>query len=68
MMYSIIIFWYVDINNNGDTGMNKTKFITIRVEEELYNKFKILVKSNLLNGAAVIRDLLRNYMGKKTLI
>lgn len=54
--------------NNGDTGMNKTKFISIRVDEELYNKFKALVKSNLLNGAAVLRDLLRNYIGKNTLI
>ena len=48
--------------------MNKTKFITIRVDEELYNKFKALVKSNLLNGAAVLRDLLRNYIGKNILI
>ena len=48
--------------------MNKTKFITIRVDEELYIKFKALIKSNLLNGAAVLRDLLRNYIGKNTLI
>ena len=48
--------------------MNKTKFITIRVDEELYNKYKELVKSNLLNGAAVLRDLLRKYIGQNTLI
>ena len=47
---------------------NKTKFITIRVDEELYNTFKALVKCNLLNGAAVLRDLLRNYIGQNTLI
>lgn len=48
--------------------MNKTKFITIRVDEELYNKFKSYIERNLLNGAAVIRELLSNYMGKNTLI
>jgi len=46
----------------------KTKFITIRLDEDLYNKFKAYVKENFLNGAAVIRDLLQNYIGKNTLI
>ncbi len=48
--------------------MHKTKFITIRVDEDLYNKFKSFIKENLLNGAAVIRDLLKNYISKNTLI
>lgn len=48
--------------------MNKTKFITVRIDDELYNKFKAYIKDNLLNGAAVIRDLLRNYISKTTLI
>lgn len=48
--------------------MSKTKYITIRVDEELYNKFKSYIARNFLNGAAVIRDLLTNYIGKNTLI
>ncbi len=48
--------------------MNKTKYITVRLDEELYNKFTSYIKNNLLNGAAVIRELLRNYVGKNTLI
>ncbi len=48
--------------------MNKTKFITIRLDKDLYNKFKSHIEKNLLNGAAVIRDLLQNYIGKNTLL
>ena len=48
--------------------MNKTKFITVRLDEDLYLKFKTLIETNLLNGAAVIRDLLQNWVGKNTLI
>lgn len=46
----------------------KTKFITIRVDEDLYIKFKAYIKENLLNGAAVLRDLLQNWVYKNTLI
>lgn len=48
--------------------MTKTKFITVRIDEDLYNKFKAYVQDNLLNGAAVIRDLLQNWVTKNTLI
>lgn len=48
--------------------MNKTKFITIRVDEDLYQKFKTLVEANLLNGAAVIRKMLQNWVCNNTLI
>jgi len=42
--------------------MRKTKFITVRLDEELYHLFTNKIKTNLLNGAAVIRELLRNYI------
>lgn len=48
--------------------MNKTKFITIRVDEALYSKFKSIIEANLLNGAAVIRKMLQNWVGNNTLI
>ena len=48
--------------------MNKTKYITIRLDEDLYNRFKIIISTNLLNGAAVIRDLLQKYVSRTTLI
>ncbi len=48
--------------------MNKTKFITVRIDEELYNKFKSHIKTNLLNSAAVIRNLIQDWVYKNTLI
>ena len=48
--------------------MNKTKFITVRLNEELYNAFKSYISTNLLNGAAVIRDLIQKLVIKNTLI
>lgn len=48
--------------------MQKNKFLTIRIDEELYTKFKSIVGKNLQNGAAVIRDLLQNWVYKNTLI
>ena len=46
----------------------KNKFLTIRIDEDLYIKFKAIVNNNLQNGAAVIRDLLKGWIDKNTLI
>ena len=46
----------------------KNKFLTIRIDEDLYTKFKAIVNNNLQNGAAVIRDLLKDWIDKNTLI
>ena len=46
----------------------KNKFLTIRIDEDLYTKFKVIVNNNLQNGAAVIRDLLKSWIDKNTLI
>lgn len=39
--------------------MNKTKYITVRVDEALYNRFKAYTKDNMLNAAAVLRSLIQ---------
>lgn len=46
----------------------KNKFLTIRIDEDLYTKFKVIVNNNLQNGAAVIRNLLKSWIDKNTLI
>lgn len=47
-------------------AMNKTKFITIRVDDDLYNQFKSYTNTNFLNGTSVIRNLIQNWVCNNT--
>ena len=46
--------------------MNKTKFITVRLDEDLYKEFKDYVNKHFLNGTGIIRNLIQNWVYNNT--